>query len=136
MTASPATERRYILPEKGNLMLQDGIRYVTFAEAVLLRPKMYTLDGSYGEVIAFLEGFFSGMAKHSGGIPPPAKRWFAFRDWFAKQLVGPHDEYSSDRLFGTFRAGLDPDKDAIAELLKWVSRFEVEFSETEYKYEG
>lgn len=48
-----------------------------FIEAVLRRPTMYTLSGSYGEVIAFLEGYFSGLAIEAlreGRISP----WAAF----------------------------------------------------------
>jgi len=30
--------------------------------AVLTRPQMYTLHGTFGEVVAFLEGYYSGAA--------------------------------------------------------------------------
>ena len=34
-------------------------------EAVFRRPEMYTVSGTYGEVFAFLEGYYSGLAKDS-----------------------------------------------------------------------
>ena len=51
-------------------------------EAVLARPKMYTLSGTFGEVVAFLEGYFSGMAKAKEAFPGKYD-WTCFLDWLA-----------------------------------------------------
>ena len=103
-------------------MTDDGTKHVSFAEAVLHRPTMYTLGGSYEEVIAFLQGYFSGMAQHRHEIPSPARRWFAFEDWLRQELQVPPPSQRSEELFGVFRAELNPGQDAIEELLKWLSR--------------
>ena len=56
-----------------------------FIEAVLHRPKMYTLTGSYFEVIAFLEGYYSGLVKSTNGMNESAK-WSFFKQWLTKEL--------------------------------------------------
>jgi hypothetical protein len=80
-------------------MIQD------FTEAVFRRPAMYTLTGSYPEVVAFLEGYYSGLAKSPNGAVISAN-WSSFREWLAEELeVSPpqefqtlHDSYQSDAL--------------------------------------
>lgn len=56
-----------------------------FTDAVLARPKMYTLNGSYQEVVAFLEGYYSGVAKGRIGLSV-VENWSVFREWLAKRL--------------------------------------------------
>jgi len=56
-----------------------------FTEAVLVRPKMYTLMGTYPEVIAFLEGYYSGLAKGQSGMSEVV-HWSSFRQWLAQKL--------------------------------------------------
>ncbi len=46
---------------------------------------MYTLNGTALEVIAFLEGYYSGMAKNNP-YAAPVLEWEAFRVWLAGQL--------------------------------------------------
>lgn len=46
---------------------------------------MYTLMGSYTEVIAFLEGYYSGLAKSQVGMTE-VTRWSSFRQWLAQKL--------------------------------------------------
>lgn len=58
---------------------------VSFSQAVLLRPAMYTLNGTTLEIIAFLEGYYSGMAKNNP-YAAPVLEWEAFRAWLAGQL--------------------------------------------------
>jgi len=60
-------------------------RAVTLTEAVLLRPAMYTMNGTFAEVIAFLEGYYSGMAQ----VNPNAQlvvEWSDFEQWLADRL--------------------------------------------------
>ncbi len=74
-------------------------------DAVITRPQMYTLTGSYAEVIAFLEGYYSGLAKHPIGINESA-RWSAFRQWIitklstkaANELAALHEIYQEQAL--------------------------------------
>ena len=56
-----------------------------FIEAVLHRPKMDTLTGSYFEVIAFLEGYYSGLVKSTNEMNESAK-WSYFKQWLTKEL--------------------------------------------------
>ena len=56
-----------------------------FTEAVVIRPKMYTLLGSYPEVIAFLEGYYSGLSKGRSNAVI-VENWYAFRQWLAEKL--------------------------------------------------
>ncbi len=57
-------------------------------EAVLRRPKMYTILGSYPEVVSFLEGYYSGFAKHSLEAQH-VLTWSLFRRWLAIKLGNP-----------------------------------------------
>ena len=98
-------------------MTENDKPAVSFAEAVLLRPKMYTLGGTYEEVVAFLDGYFSGMAKANPYVPP-VLQWVAFQQWLAVQLSVP----SSD-VFSTLKNAHYADQDALAEMLDWLSRF-------------
>jgi len=98
-------------------MTENDKPAVSFAEAVLLRPKMYTLGGTYEEVVAFLDGYFSGMAK-ANPYAPPVLQWVAFQQWLAVQLSVP----SSD-VFSTLKNAHYADQDALAEMLDWLSRF-------------
>ncbi len=60
-------------------------RAVTLTEAVLLRPAMYTMNGTFAEVIAFLEGYYSGMA-HGNPNAQPAVDWSEFEQWLADRM--------------------------------------------------
>jgi hypothetical protein len=61
-----------------------------FAEAVFVRPNMYTIGGTLEEVGAFLEGFYSGMAAHSRDPVAlgQARRWSDFCAWAAERIDG------------------------------------------------
>ena len=58
---------------------------VSFVQAVLLRSGMYTQKGTALEVIAFLEGWHSGLAKNKPDAVP-VLTWEAFRVWLAGEL--------------------------------------------------
>ena len=53
-------------------------------DSVFVRPKMYTLTGSYGEVVAFLTGFYSGLAKGQKDLDETP--WASFCVWLARHL--------------------------------------------------
>ena len=61
------------------------VRGITFTEAVLRRPAMYTVNGTFAEAVSFLEGYYSGMA-HGNIDAPPAIEWTDFRRWLAGRL--------------------------------------------------
>ncbi|MEM9777549.1 MAG: hypothetical protein AAF902_23425 [Chloroflexota bacterium] len=53
-------------------------------KAVLNRPEMYTLTGDYNEVCAFLEGYYSGIAKV--GFEFEGKyEWSLFLEWLSQK---------------------------------------------------
>lgn len=93
---------------------------VTFAEAVLLRPKMYTLGGTFEEAVAFLEGYFSGMAKGNPSVPP-VSQWSSFRDWLSGTTGA-----SSSEVFLKFRELHESNQAALESLLESFSRFQKE----------
>jgi hypothetical protein len=58
---------------------------------------MYTLCGTFEEIVAFLEGYYSGMAK-ANPYAPPVVEWSAFRAWLAEKL-----NLSTEEIFLQFR---------------------------------
>lgn len=83
------------MDRKGNWMTE----HVTFTEAVLLRPEMYTMGGTFEEVIAFLEDYYSGVAKSSATWEwPPLVEWAEFREWLREKYA-----VSGTEVFAKFR---------------------------------
>lgn len=84
---------------------------ITLTEAVFLRPKMYTLSAAFGEVVCFLEGYYSGIAKSQPSCSGVIE-WEAFKTFLAKHFRVEIDSvfprimecYSeSDRAIGAVR---------------------------------
>jgi hypothetical protein len=98
----------------------DRTKSMTFTEAVLLRPRMYTLGGSYEEVVAFLEGYHSGMAKYDP-YAVPVSEWASFRDWLREQMRA-----DSTDVFARFKDQEGNGSSPLASLLEWFSRFHQE----------
>ena len=98
-------------------MMTVQTRPVTFTQAVLLRPAMYTLNGTLLEVIAFLEGYHSGMAKGSAYAAPVAE-WEAFRRWAANRLC-----VETSEAFATFAQRHRHDQAALQTLGEWFTQF-------------
>jgi hypothetical protein len=94
--------------------------HVTFVEAVLLRPRMYTLGGTFEEAVAFLEGYFSGMAKGNPSAAP-VLQWASFRNWLSESMGVPSSE-----IFSRFRELHEDSHAALEKMLEWLSRFEKE----------
>ncbi len=85
--------------------------------AVLLRPKMYTLHGSFGEVTAFLEGYYSGTAiNHMND--PSVTVWSEFLYFLCKKL-----EVTSSEVMHEFQNRYG--SEAIDELEKAYDEFTV-----------
>jgi|688.fasta_scaffold1098354_1 hypothetical protein len=65
--------------------------------SVLQRPMMYTVNGAYGEVVAFLTGYYSGAAL---GHPhePSVRIWGDFSLFVRNSL-----QISGSNVFGTFQ---------------------------------
>ncbi|MES2460101.1 MAG: hypothetical protein V4671_05925 [Armatimonadota bacterium] len=56
-----------------------------FVRAVIHRPRMYTLNGTFDEIIAFLEGYHSGVAAIDPSAPGVVA-WQSFRGWLMRSL--------------------------------------------------
>ena len=59
-------------------------RRLSFPECVLLRPKMYTINGTFVEIAAFLTGYYSGKAHSVHRLP--VVEWSIFQCWLKGKL--------------------------------------------------
>ncbi len=95
---------------------------------VLNRPSMYTINGSYGEVVAFLTGYYSGAAL---GRPnePSVSIWSDF-----SQFVGASLDTTSAPVFVVFQQIHGPA--SLKALVAKYEEFEIarEKSESEAMY--
>jgi len=98
------------------------IRKTTYGDivrAVCKYPKAYLMHGSFGEALAFLEGYGKGarLDRTTGSFFNPFKDWLRARGWkdtpyFWKDFVAAHDD----------------DQAALNEFARLWSEFEVECS--------
>jgi hypothetical protein len=100
----------------------DALKHVNFAQSVLYRPKMYTLYGSFGEVIAFLNGFYSGALRYSR-MPAENRaakcaEWFGFRDWLKHRTEG-----EEGRFWERFREPFNSDAEAFEDMLRLYDEY-------------
>ena len=58
---------------------------VGFIEAVIRRPYIYTIKGTFEEAVVFINGMVSGIAKSSPGAPLVLE-WNEFRQWLSSYL--------------------------------------------------
>ena len=93
---------------------------VTFPEAVLLRPKIYTLGGTFEEVVAFLEGYVSGMAK-ADPYAPPVLQWASFQSWLSERLG-----VSSSEAFLRFREIHESNQASLEKMWEWFTQFQAQ----------
>ncbi len=91
---------------------------MTFPEAVLRRPRMYTMDGTYEEAVAFLDGYYTGLTR-SGPVPPYALEWSGFRQWLS---VGIGAEEA--RVFVAFRSLVAPPDNPTDRLLEELLQYQ------------
>ena len=84
-----------------------SLKEIDDVQAVLMRPMMYTAQGSFFEVLAFLQGY------HAGHHLPKAS-WHSFPVWLQE-----HFGFTLTQL----REGHDDDPAAIRQLLKLYNEF-------------
>ena len=99
-------------------MTDVQMRLVTFTEAVLLRPAMYTVNGTFGEAVSFLEGYYSGWPRGSGDLPPGVAEWSTFRSWLAAHL-GVDGTY----VFEQIQQSYDDDCQRLSALIGLFARY-------------
>ena len=87
-------------------------------EGALIRPAMYTIGGTVPEVAAFLEGYFSALAKHPETQSVPDD-WLAFTAFVGAETshVGWHEVYAN------IAARFDTDDEAFDWLLTMYLQF-------------
>lgn len=85
----------------------------TMIRAVLLRPKMFTTNGSFDEVIAFLDGYY---ARHN----PKAVQWGDFLQFVATKLNSK--DYDNRSIFQNLKS--QSAESSLDQLLKWSEEFE------------
>jgi hypothetical protein len=95
-------------------------RGITFTEAVLRRPSMYTVNGTFAEVACFLEGYYSGTAKANYDVPPVVE-WSAFRRWLADRFG-----VDSSVSFKSIQQSYNDDCERLKALADWYARFQSE----------
>lgn len=103
----------------------DAMKQLTFLEAVLINPAMYTMNGTFEEAIAFLEGYFSGIARSNPYVAPVVE-WSAFRIWLAEKL-------GTDLTveFQALRATCGNSDTALQKMLDYVVQFRSESAVTD-----
>src|SRR5262249_51852198 len=101
------------------------MKHLTFTEAVLARPFMYTIDGSFASVVAFLEGYYSGAAKGNPGWEPVLE-WVKFESWLSDEL-NVHDLHSGNA-FSRFGAGYSDDAQRVSEFRRMYRVFRRKYS--------
>lgn len=96
----------------------------SFLEAVLVRPLMYTINGTLEEVGAFLEGFYSGMAAHNKNksAQEEAQFWFDFCEW-ASTKISDSEVNNWHSLFKGLRQQVGDESDAFRNLLIFYKEF-------------
>ncbi len=60
---------------------------ITLVRSVCLRPGMYTLGGSFEEVVCLLQGLFSGEAHLPSRTSAGAELWFELTDRLRRDLA-------------------------------------------------
>ncbi|MBW3624429.1 MAG: hypothetical protein KY468_13570 [Armatimonadetes bacterium] len=99
-------------------------RRISFPESVLLRPKMYTIGGTFEEVMAFLEGFYSGLAKadpHNLSVV----EWGIFKtEWLRRKLYNEYGlELSGSPVFDQIKNHWNDDEILKKKTKEWLTEF-------------
>src|SRR5215470_1904817 len=93
---------------------------VTFGDIVRIiceRPKMYLMHGTFGETLAFLEGYGKGarLDRSPGSFFNPFQEWLCNRGW-----------KDTENFWGSFRGTYGDEQTAITEFARLWSEYEVE----------
>ena len=96
---------------------------LTFGEIVrtiCLRPQMYLMHGSFGEALAFLEGYANGRRLGSSGRS--GSFFSPFEDWLCHHAGWKETE----DFWRSFRESYGEDQMALKEFARLWSEYEVE----------
>ena len=100
-------------------MEQFKMTFGDIIRAICKYPKMYMMNGSFGEALAFLDGYANGA---NLGEPGRSSSFFnPFREWLSNRLGWKNTEDFWTR----FRDSCGDDETACREFARWWSEFEV-----------
>ncbi len=92
-------------------------RFSAMIVAVLSRPAMYTVAGAYGEVVAFLDGYFSGLSLGHADVAS-VSQWAEVSTFLSTRLGTPSSE--TFRTFQTIHGA-----ESLEELRKIYNEFQL-----------
>ncbi len=75
-------------------MGSDGeCQILAFVEVVCRRPAMYTLTGTFGEAVSFLEGWYGATARYGShaGAELADREWTGFGCWLSGKIGSTED---------------------------------------------
>ncbi len=84
-------------------MNEDEVKHLSFVAAVCRRPTMYTLGGTFAEVVSFLEGFFSGEARAEARSTAAHNAWSNLTDRLRRDYGDGIDPGGWQEGFGALR---------------------------------
>jgi hypothetical protein len=101
---------------------ENDLERVNFAQAVLHRPNVYTLYGSFGEVIAFLNGWYGGIFHHRR-LPENISNtldaeWYGFCQWLSSRSTGERPRFWED-----YREAFGSDEEAIEDMKRLYEEY-------------
>ena len=110
----------------------DSLPAISFAEAVLHRPLMYTLRGTLDESLCFIDGYYHGVADHNpAGYAMLAKpEWFEFLRFLANRLSG-ENRIELRELVALLRETYPDDKAASAFLIRTLEEYRASMTRQE-----
>jgi len=96
---------------------------ISFVESVCLRPRMYTLDGTFAEVVCFLEGYHSGHLIPGKPDRSPGEHWSSFCNWLRPKFAGDTAVGGWQATFVALRRGCPDDGAALDQLIALYGRY-------------
>jgi hypothetical protein len=98
-------------------MTESHIKKTTFADVIgflCKRPQMYTMRGSFNEVIAFIEGYTTGDRNRSTRL-----EWHGFSRWLSEKFEYPSSEVASEYVRKTY----PDDREALESLARLYRQY-------------
>jgi hypothetical protein len=114
---------RRICPCYRGMLMTNGNSKVTFGDVVKVicqYPKMYLMHGTFGEALAFLEGY--GKGARLDGLGRSGSFFSPFKEWLCNQAGWKETE----DFWRSFRDSYGEDQTALREFARLWSEYEVE----------
>jgi hypothetical protein len=101
-------------------MEQSELTFGEIIRSICLRPQMYVMHGSFGEALAFLEGYANG--RRLGNSGRSGSFFSPFKDWLCSHAGWKETE----DFWRSFRDSYGEDQTALREFARLWSQYEVE----------